>query len=70
MEKLNKWVSDNPVLGVALVALVAVSFATRTPIFGYVDKLVAMVATPFNSVLGGVLPGAMRSSASSSEILA
>ena len=54
MNKLNKWISDNPALGVALVAVVAISLASRTPIFGWIDRVVATVATPINSVLGSI----------------
>ena len=57
MGKLNKWISDNPVLGVALVAVVAISLASRTPIFGWIDRVVAGVAGPINSVIGGFTSG-------------
>ena len=70
MNKLNKWVGDNPFFAVAIVAVVAVSFASRTPIFGLVDRVVAMVTTPVNRIVSGVLPGVANGSSSGGELLA
>jgi hypothetical protein len=54
VNKLNKWVGDNPVFAMSLIALVAVSVASRTPIFGLIDRTVGAVLSPVTKLIGGV----------------
>lgn len=70
MNKLNKWVGDNPFFAVAIVSIVAVAVASQTPIFGWVARTTSLVTAPLNRALAGVLPAAASGSASSGELLA
>jgi hypothetical protein len=63
VNKLNKWVSDNPVLAIGILSVVAISLAARTPIFSLIDRAVGAVVTPVSNIFGG-MTGAGGSSSS------
>lgn len=65
MNRLNKWVGDNPFFAVAIVAIVAVAVASQTPIMGWVARTTALVTGPANRLVAGVLPGMAGGPASS-----